>query len=147
MPANVVVWRFYRDAPGRPEAVTCVEEGIAYADNLPTRDPEGFSALTAYAQSHRANVATGFPHRLVVMPISQWLEERLFRYGYKHRDRCRIVGFNVGFDMGSLAKYWSPAEGYYRGGWSLGIWGHFDGCGKWKDLRYHPRFLIRPIDP
>ena len=39
----VLVWRFYRDDPDHPAAVTCIEEGIVYPDDLPDRRPRRIS--------------------------------------------------------------------------------------------------------
>ena len=83
----------------------------------------------------------------MLRPLSWWLQERLYLYGYSHRDRCAVVGFNLPFDLGRLASYWAAARGYYRGGWSLGIWGSFDRAGEWHDMRYRQRLLMKAIDP
>jgi hypothetical protein len=82
---------------------TCIEEGIAYPDALPETDPGKWATLRAYLRTCGADVAPGFPAALRCEPLSWWLEERLFRYGYAHRDRCAIVGFNLLFDLGRLA--------------------------------------------
>ena len=142
------VWRFYRDDPdsailGR----TCVEEGFFYPDDLPDRDPDAWKNLQAYAASAVADVAPGHSPRLRLLPLSEWLEERLYRYGYQHRNRCAIVGFNLPFDFGAIASHWSPARKHFRGGWSLGLWGELDEHGGWHDRRYHPRLLLKAIDP
>jgi hypothetical protein len=146
------VWRLYRDPPGRPPGHFCVEEGIAYPDDLPERDPGGYHTLIETARELPAEVAAGFGSGeteggLVVRPMSWWLNARLHTYGYGHRDRCAVVGFNLLFDLGALACYWGPAEGSYRGGWSLGIWGSFNQAGGWKDARYRQRLLMKAIDP
>lgn len=141
------VWRVYRDdAHTGTQATQCIEEGVFYPDDLPERDPTGWETLKSYVAEHHADVAPGFPPELALHPLSWWLEERLYRYGAQHRNRCAIVGFNLPFDLGALANYWAPAKGPYRGGWSLGVWGHFDD-GHWHDARYHPRILARAIDP
>ncbi len=149
---RLLVWRLYSDGPGRPPGHFCVEEGIAYPDALPDRDPTGYRTLVDDVDSRQAEVAPGFGATetkggLMLRPLSWWLQERLCRYGYSHRDRCAVVGFNLPFDFGRLASDWRPARGYYRGGWSLGIWGSFDQAGGWHDLRYHPRLLMKAIDP
>jgi hypothetical protein len=149
------VWRFYRDGPDEEPGRFLVEEGIFYPDELPERDPEGFAHLRAYvedpAHPSAAESSLGRPgsteRRLRLVPVSQWMEERLYRYAYRHRDRCALVAFNLPFDLGRLARYWSPAIGRFRGGWSLGLWGDFDEDGTWKDARYHPRLLLKAIDP
>ena len=147
-----LVWRVYRDRVDTPPGHLCVEEGIAYADDLPERDSDGFRLLTEHVRDREAEVAAGFSRpgagrRVVCEPVSWWMQERLYLYGYQHRDRCAVVGFNLPFDLGRLASSWTAARGYYRGGWSLGLWGSFDEQGRWKDLRFHPRLLLKAIDP
>jgi hypothetical protein len=142
---NFGFWRFYRDR-GAPGTV-CIEEGLLYADDLPQRDPGGFAALSRFAETTAAEVAPGYAKRIALLSATDWLQQRLFRYGYHHRDRCDVVGYHILFDFGRLAAYWSPAGGNYRGGWSLGFWGHFDSAGQWHDRRFHPRLLAKAIDP
>jgi hypothetical protein len=153
-PIWFLVWRLYRDAPDSPLGHYCVEEGIAFADDLPQRDPEGFKTLRQYVAdpAHEWGAAPGLSRpdsgrALVFKPVSWWLQERLFLYGYRHRNRCAVVGFNLPFDFGRLASYWAPARGFYRGGWSLGLWGEYDEHGAWHDRRFHPRLLSKAIDP
>ncbi len=140
-------WRLYRDRTDGDAGTTCIEEGIFYADELPERNPAGFAALRAYVETHAGEVAAGFPTRLAFLSAAEWLEEHFFHYGYRHRDRCEVVGYNVVFDLGRLAKHWRPAQREYAGGWSLGFWGRFDERGKWHDRRFHPRLRMRAIDP
>ena len=149
---RLLVWRLYSDAPGRPPGHFCVEEGIAYPDELPQRDPDGYRTLVEDVDSREARVAPGFGAAetkggLVVRPLSWWLQERLFKYGYQHRNRCAVAAFNAPFDLGRLASSWGAARGYYRGGWSVGAWGNLDVDGRWHDLRWHPRLLMKAIDP
>lgn len=142
------VWRFYRGTPNAAQpGKTCIEEGFFYPDDLPVRDPAGWARLQQYVSTHQAAVAPGFPPALRCVPLSWWLEHRLYRYGFKHRNRCTIVGFNLPFDFGALAAHWAPAGARYRGGWSLGLWGSFDDHGTWHDQLHHPRLLLRAIDP
>jgi len=144
----VGVWRLYRTDPDAPAGqVTCIEEGFFYPDDLPDRDPTGWEALRSYIDSHHADVAPGFGPELQLHPVSWWLDQRLYLYGWRHSNRCDIVGFNLPFDLGALARYWAPARGKHRGGWSLGLWGNFDEDGRWKDDRHRRRLLIRAIDP
>jgi hypothetical protein len=116
-PIWFLVWRLYRDAPDSPPGHYCVEEGIAFADDLPQRDPEGFETLRRYGDDppHEWGAAPGLSRpdsgrALVFKPVSWWLQERLFLYGYRHRNRCAVVGFNLPFDFGRLASYWAPAR-------------------------------------
>jgi len=125
----------------------CIEEGFFYAADLEARDPSGFSALREYCSRHFADTAPGFPRRLTLMSVDDWLESRFRLYAYRHRRRCSVVGYNLPFDLGRVARYWSPAGGYYRGGFSLGLWGDFDNDGRWHDRRYCPRLVMKAIDP
>src|SRR6266516_45445 len=34
-PLRILVWRLYRNRPGSEPGTTCIEEGIAYPDDLP----------------------------------------------------------------------------------------------------------------
>lgn len=136
----------YRDPPEGPPARTLVEEMLINADDLVMRDPPAFRQLERYVATHEASTAPGFSRTLGLVSVSTWLEDYLFRYGYRHRDRCSVVGFHIGFDLGALASYWGEAEGYQRGGFSLGLWGHLDAGGRWHDTRYHPRLRLRAID-
>lgn len=147
-PLMVLPWRLYRDRWDREPGSTCIEEGLAYPDHLPKTDPQGFATLCEFVEGARstAGVIPGFPG-LRLEPLSWWLQERLFVYGYKHRDRCDVVAFNALFDLGRIARYWAPARGRYRGGWSLAFWGSRDEEGRWHDLRHHPRLLAKSIDP
>jgi hypothetical protein len=149
---RLLVWRLYRDGPGEEPGNHCIEEGVAYPDDLAERDPDGYELLCEHASRQIADVAPGMGARgveggMTVRPLSWWLENRLFRYGYAHRDYCYVVGFNLPFDLGGIAPHWSPGRGAYRGGWSLGVWGSYDETGKWTDRRHRPRLLMKPIDP
>jgi hypothetical protein len=149
---RLLVWRLYSDAPGDEPGYHCIEEGVAYPDDLVERDADGHQLLCDHVSRLVADVAPGMGAAgseggMTVRSLSWWLEERLFRYGYGHRDRCYVVGFNLPFDLGGIAAHWSPGRGAYRGGWSLGIWGSYDEAGKWRDRRYRPRLLMKAIDP
>lgn len=106
---RILVWRLYRDRSGGTPGKTCIEEGIAYPDDLESTNPKDFQLLVDYVAAKEAGTSPGFPVRLFLEPVSWWLEERLFRYGYANRDRCSIVGFNLLFDLGRLARYWTNA--------------------------------------
>jgi hypothetical protein len=142
-----LVWRFYRDHPDATPGMTCVEEGIAFPDDLDWLKPREFTLLRDFVARHQAETSSGFPPQLQLQPLSWWLNERFFRYGYGHRDRCAVVGFNLLFDLGRLAQYWAPAKGRYSGGYSLGFWGKFDESGKWRDSKHRGRLRLRAIDP
>jgi len=143
------VWRFYRDDPDGQPGITCIEEGIFYPDELPDTDPAGFAILAAYAAEHQAVVAAGFarPDGIPLWPLSKWSERRFLQYGYRHRNRCAIVGFNLLFDFGRLAARWTRGRGNFLGGWSLGFWGRWTGPGRWQGHPKRPRLQAKAIDP
>jgi hypothetical protein len=143
----VGVWRFYRDRASAEPGRTCVEEGLFYPDELPDRDPNGYAILQRHVDTATADVAPGFSTTLLCEPLSWWLEERFYRYGYSHRNRCLVVAYNLPFDLGRIASEWKPATGRYRGGFSLGIWGAFSPRGKWKDAKFHPRLRYKADRP
>jgi hypothetical protein len=146
-PLRFLVWRFYRDPSGHQPGLVCIEEGIAYPDDLPQQAPADWQLLQRYASRTRASVAAGFSPELKLKPVSWWLERRLHGYAYDHRDRCALVGFNLFFDLGRLAAYWEAARGRFRGGYSLAFEGSFDKDGKWHDRKYRPRVRARSLDP
>jgi hypothetical protein len=150
-PLMFLVSRLYVDPPdGRP-GTTLVEECIVHADDLERDDPAGFAVLRDYAAAatpaihpaYRPIGTTGVP----LKPLSWWLEERLYGYAYRHRDRCDIVGFNLPFDLARIASYWAAAEGEYRGGWTFGIWGQLTPEDEWIPQSFRPRLLIKALDP
>jgi hypothetical protein len=150
-PLMFLVSRLYIDPPDGMPGTTLIEECIVHAESLEHDDPAGFATLRKYAAAatpavrpaYRPTGTTGVP----LNSLSWWLEERLFRYGYRHRDRCDIVGFNLPFDLARIADYWASAEGDYRGGWTFGIWGHLTANDEWIPERFRPRLLIKALDP
>jgi hypothetical protein len=136
---NFGVWRTYIDDHDQPAATSCVSEGIFYADDLPTRDPEGFGLLEAYAALRNADTFPGRSRQLGFMSRTQFVEQLLWRFAYK-RDAA-IVGFNLPFDLSRLAL--SAAEGRSRsaGAFSLRFWEYKGG-----ENRYRPRITIKSID-
>jgi hypothetical protein len=124
----VLCWRLYQTEHGAEPV--CVEEGFAYPDELETDDPKGYAVLRAFAEEREWAAGPGFSRQrggrtIRCEPLSWWLEQRLYRHAYVQRDRCDLVGFNLLFDLGRVARYWAPAEGDYFGGWSLGMWGSY----------------------
>jgi hypothetical protein len=148
----VGMWRFYRADPHPPSKRypadplgVLMEEGFFYPDDLPDTDSDGYRILVEFAASREAATAPGFGARLMVKPLSWWLKRRLYRYGCRHG--CAVVGFNLPFDLGRLAKHWGAAEGFYHGGWSLRLWERIDTAGNSRERRYYPRLRMRSIDP
>src|SRR5438445_5715370 len=124
--------------------MSCVEEGIFYADELPKRDPQGFKILRDYAATHRADVAPGFPTSLKLHARREFVEKVLYKVAY--RLRAAVVGLNLPFDLSRLACGSGNARGRFEGGFSLAPWEYEDKPGLWSENRYRPRIAIKTID-
>ena len=143
----VGVWRLYRDQPGADAARTCIEEGLFYPDDLPARDPGGWQLLQAYAKDHPSDVSPGFGPELLLMSQTEWLRDRLNNYAHRHRNRCAIVGFNLPYDFGAVARYYGEAEDHFYGGFSLSFSRTVRKNGREVDTRFRPRLRYKAIDP
>jgi hypothetical protein len=146
----VLCWRLYVTDGDLPPV--CIEEGLAYPDDLATWDPTGIRELQDFASQTEWAAAPGYSRQtggrtIRCETLSWWLEHRMFRHGYVQRDRCDIVGFNLLFDLGRIASYWAPAQDEFFGGWSLCIWGSYNAAGDWKDELRRPRLRAKAIDP
>lgn len=132
-------WRSYRDG-------VCVEEGVVHADDL---DPSAVEAIASWAASHEPDTdPTVSPlggRHLVVMGLGTWLDARFYRI--VHRRRGTLVGFNLRFDLPSLAVHPGIVRrsGPFEGGWTLGLKGHVGSKG-WHDLDGCPSVRIRRVD-
>jgi len=119
-----------------------IEEGLAHPDDA---GPAVVDLLRSYAASHPGATVAGTP--MVVVPLSEWLDTRLHRYGVKRK--ADVVGFNLPFDLSRLAKHATVVRraSRFKGGWSLGLWGEpdRDDPTKWHDMRYRHRLLIRNL--
>lgn len=131
------VWRRYVDKQGIGK--TCIEEGIFYADDLPERDPVGFSIVQAHARSKAASTAAGYSPRLRLLTRAEFVEQIVWKWA--RQQQATIVGFNLPFDLTRLATHCSPGRGRNRGGISLRLWEHNGG-----ENRFRPRIVLRTID-
>jgi hypothetical protein len=129
------VWRYYVDRPDGLPGRICVEEGIFYADDLPERDPNGLKVLEAFVETHQADVAPGRNRILRLLSRSEFVEQVLWKHGYKHR--AMVVGFNLPFDLSRLAIAAAPGRARYAGGNSLRLFGR---------ERFRPRITYKAID-
>lgn len=145
---NFGCWRYYRVdwAHGVP-SMSCVEEGFFYADDLPTRDPEGFEQLTKFVESHGPDVARRVPDaawRLRLVSAREFVDEVLIPVAY--RRRAWVVGFNLSFDLSRLAYGWGLARGRSAGGISLQLAQYDAAGGVRRENRFKPRVAIQTID-
>lgn len=150
---NFGAWRYCR-ARRAPEGVqlTCLAEGLFYANELPERDSHGFSALQAYAATHHADVDSTQPdadRRLRLESLDQWLNRVLWRVAYKLR-AC-VVCFNLPFDLSRIAwkvgdtRNRSGGRDPFAGGFSFALWSYTRN-GERRESRHRPRLVIKAID-
>lgn len=137
-------WRhcIWDDAGG----LQCIEEGIIFADDLPTRDPAGFALLKKYVRMHRADVAPGVhKKRLKLMSRTEFLYEVFYHLAF--RARALVVGFNLPFDLTRLVGTWGEARGKYYGGFSCVLWQRRDGeTGELRERAWYPRLWFKVIN-
>lgn len=87
----LLVWRLYVDG-------ALVTEGIAHPDRLRGKR---LAMLRSYVEHHQADTEPWARRRLVLIPLSTWIDKHLHRYGYANR--AAVVGFNLPFDIGTIA--------------------------------------------
>jgi hypothetical protein len=131
------------DAAG---GLQCIEEGIIFADDLPTRDPAGFALLKKYIRMHRADVAPGVQKKkLRFMSRTEFLYEVFYHLAF--RARALVVGFNLPFDLTRLVGTWGEARGKYYGGFSCVLWQRRDGeTGELRERAWYPRLWLKVIN-
>jgi hypothetical protein len=119
----------------------CLEEGLFYADDLPTADR---AVLEVYVKSHASGTdrREGVPE-LLLLSRREFLA-RFYLAAYKARSL--VVGFNLPFDLSRLACRVGKARGRYAGGFSLALWDYQDQGGAWQVNKHRPRIAIKHID-
>ena len=127
--------RLFVDRADGPPGTTCTTEYLFYADELPTRDPQGFQVLVDYVGRHDAFVAPGRSQALHLVSRAEFVEQVLHRYGY--RQEAMIIGFNLPFDLSRLAVDATSARKFLRGGNSLKLW---------HENQFRPRIAYKTID-
>ncbi len=127
-------YRYYSE--GGP----CVEEGLVYSRNLNHNERR---TLKRYAQKRRADTDWPASHVLQLLPLSEFVE-RFYLAAYK--GRCRVVGFNLPFDVSRMASGFAKARGRFAGGFSLNLSQYDDGTGRLRADRFRPNIAIKHID-
>jgi hypothetical protein len=119
-----------------------VDEGLFYADNLPTRDRE---TLLAYVKFHRADTVGRTSEPLRLLSWREFLRSVFWKVAYKGRGL--VVCFNLPFDLSRIAAGWGIARTPpYNRSFSLVLGGYLDKHGCWQENRYRPRIAIKHID-
>jgi hypothetical protein len=131
----------YRLYTGPLDALHLVDEGLFYADDLPTTDPKGMAELRRYVATHDSARGHDWRQPLRLLSREEFVESVFFGSAYRGRDR--IVGFNLPFDLSRLAVEVGEARSEARGGFSLilsrGRNGH-------RERKHRPRVTIRQLD-
>lgn len=121
------------------------EEGLLYDDGLSEDDPGGYAMLGEFAATHEPET-TGFYRNRTLMLRSR----RDFLDGVLWpaiQADALIVGFNLPFDLSSLACDVSPARGRHQGGFSFLLWQYTNPeTGEIGEHQFRPRIRITQID-
>jgi hypothetical protein len=123
----------YRRCKLVDESYRVTEEGVFYADDLPTNERR---MLQTYLRTAISDVAS-FPPRFPLYSRSEFMK-RVFWPAIK-RNAALVCGLNLPFDLARLALDWDRGE---KGEWSLTMSQYPDGT----ENMNHPRVLITPID-
>ena len=127
-------YRIYRiDA----DQLRCIEEGLLYADDLPDTDPAGYRVLCRYVKKHQAT--TDRPRPLRLLSRSEFVDRVFMRSAYKNRSR--VVGFNLPFDLSRLAIDAKEGRKKNFGGISLVLSGPKNSTSHFEN-RHKPRVAI-----
>src|SRR6266403_3191606 len=117
----------------------CLEEGLFYGDDLPSKDQQ---VLERYVATHKAEVNEGGEQQLHLLTRREFLD-RLYIAVYKAR--CLLVGFNLPFDLSRIAYDFASARGRFAGGFSLGLWPYIDKTGCEHPNQFRPRLGIKQL--
>jgi hypothetical protein len=129
-------WQFCRtDSTG----LYVADEGLFYADDLPSSDPTGYGLLREYVRSHVGN--HGKAMRL--LSRSEFVEKVFYKAAYTLR--ARVVGFNLPFDLSRIAVGVTEARGRNRGGFSFILSAGAENSG-YAERRHRPRVVVRHRD-
>ncbi len=130
---QLLVWRLYIDG-------ALVTEGIAYPDEA---DQAALDVLRCYVDEHQADTEAWTDRRLLLVPLSEWIDHHLHRYGYV--DRAAVVGFNLPFDLGAIAgDDWT--EGRKPGSFTFRIAPRYTSQGRQLRVHHRPDLTVRHLD-
>jgi hypothetical protein len=110
------------------------EEGLFYADDLPSKDRK---TLERYVAAHNRRGS-----RLLLLTRREFLK-KFYKAVYK--GRALLVGFNLPFDLSRIAFASRPARGRFAGGFSLALWSYTK-MGVEKPSTRRPGVGIKHID-
>jgi hypothetical protein len=140
------VYRYHRlDWTREGPELSCVVEGLFYADELPIGDPNGFACLQEYVRSRPPEVAVDVEDVAVELRLLSRGEfcERALRAALSAS--ATLVGFNLPFDLSRLAFRVAEARGEFAGGFSLCLYA-YEREGVLCANPYRPRVVVRSLD-
>lgn len=130
---------------GDPKTLETIDEGLVYADDLPSRYTDGFNCLKEYALSRDTSPITSKHATPQFRSRREFVNEVFFQAAYK--SRALVVGFNLPFDISRIAVNFGFARGqFFRGGFSFTIWDYEYKPGKFKEHLYRPRICVKHLD-
>lgn len=121
----------------------CVEEGLFYADDLPTRDAAGFAVLEDFVGHTAADVA-GADRKIRFLSRTEFVNAVLCAAAL--RVRAQVCFFAASFDIPRLAVSATEARGSFRGGFSFVIWTYQDDTGQQREHTFRPRITVKNLD-
>ncbi len=144
-------YRFYRLRWRKSGPVlSCLEEGVFYADDLAERDPAGFRCLKRYvatklAETVREPVGGVEPRPDLRLRSRAEFVEHVLRNALKAE--ATVVTFNALFDLTRLSVKWGAARRKgFEGGFSLTVSEWQDEQGIRRENSFRERLLVKPID-
>jgi hypothetical protein len=115
------------------------EEGLFYADDLPSKDRR---TLERYAAAqHKQGLRSG------EVPLLLLSRRDFLKKFYKavYKGRALLVGFNLPFDLAHIAIASRSARGRFTGGFSLALWSYIKN-GIERPDNHRPSIGIKHID-
>ncbi len=129
----LLVWRLYVDG-------SLITEGIAHPDDLRGKR---LAMLRRYVKEHQADTEPWARRDLLLIPLSEWIDRHLHRYGYVNR--AAVVGYNLPFDIGTIAGgHWTTGR---SGGFTFRLAPRYRAAtGREQKVWHRPDLSVRHID-
>lgn len=131
-------WRYYRPGPGG--RLVLGDEGLFYADELPTESPKALLVLREYA----ATAATAAPGgRLRLLSRDHFINQVFYPAAYDNR--ATVVGFNLPFDISRVAIDAAEGRGRNLRGFSFTLARGNETKG-YREQKHKPRVTVKHIN-
>ena len=134
-------WRLGRF--GAHGSFECLEEGLFYDDDLPTRDPAAFAILQQYARDHQPETSNRRRAALLLRSRREFVQEQL----WKAMDGgALLVGYNLGFDLSRIAvAVGESRHPMFTGGFSFSLFEYEAQPGVWRENPHRPRLRLKSL--